>query len=98
VKRKRVNQNLAGNAAANKGRHEYHCKICAHAERQDIEEAFINWTSPGRIAKQYGFSRDSVYRHAHALGLMERRRRNVVVHWSASSKEPGTYKLGQPQW
>ena len=37
--------------------------------------------APGRIhlglAKQYGLSRDSVYRHCHALGLFEKRRRNL---------------------
>ena len=37
----------------------------------------MNWVSPDRIAKHYGVSRDAVYRHAHALGLMEKRRRNV---------------------
>jgi hypothetical protein len=29
------------------------------------------------MGKQYGLSRDSIYRHAHALGLMDKRRRNV---------------------
>ena len=59
------------------GRHEYHCTICSHAKREEIELAFVNWSSPARIGKQYEVSRNSVYRHAHALGLMEKRRRNV---------------------
>ena len=59
------------------GRHEYHCTICSHAQREEVERAFLNWTSPSRISRQYSISRDSVYRHAHALGLMEKRRRNV---------------------
>jgi len=59
------------------GRHEYRCTICTHAECDEIEQAFVNWVSPDRIAKHYGVSRDAVYRHAHALGLMEKRRRNV---------------------
>jgi len=37
----------------------------------------VTWNSPVRISKDYGVSRDSVYRHAHALGLMAKRRRNV---------------------
>ena len=60
-----------------RGRHEHQCRICAHRERADIEEAFVNWVSPAHIAKKYGISRDSVYRHAHVLGLMDKRRRNV---------------------
>jgi hypothetical protein len=64
-------------AAVNKGRHELQCTICNHAKREEIEQAFVNWSSPDRIRKQYGVSRDSAYRHAHALGLMDKRRRNV---------------------
>ena len=60
-----------------RGRHEYQCSVCSHAERKEIEEAFVNWFAPGRIAKRYGVSRDAIYRHAHALSLMELRRRNV---------------------
>src|ERR1700747_3577543 len=35
----------------------------------EIEQAFVTWSSPARISKEYGVSQDSVYRHAHALGL-----------------------------
>jgi hypothetical protein len=63
--------------SVNLGRHEYHCTICSHVKREEIEQAFVNWSSPAGIIEQYGVSRDSVYRHAHALGLMEKRRRNV---------------------
>ena len=59
------------------GRHEYRCTICPHAQRDEIEQAFVTWVSPDRIGKCYGVSRDAVYRHAHALGLMEKRRRNL---------------------
>ena len=61
----------------NPGRHEYHCTICSHAQREEVERAFLNWNSPSSISKQYSVSRDSIYRHANALGLMEKRRRNV---------------------
>lgn len=59
------------------GRHEYHCKICSHPKREEIEQAFLTWTSPFQIAENYGVSRDSVYRHANALALLDKRRRNL---------------------
>ena len=68
---------VIANKPVSRGRHEYQCSICSHAQRAEIEEAFVNWVSPGRIAKEHGVSRDAVYRHAHALSLMEPRRRNV---------------------
>jgi hypothetical protein len=60
-----------------RGRHEYQCSVCSHAKRAEIEEAFVGWVGPARIAKKYGVSRDAIYRHAHAFSLMEPRRRNV---------------------
>jgi hypothetical protein len=81
--RKRPSQNR-GNVRHNEnekpinpGRHEYHCTICSHSKREEIERALLNWSSPSSISKQYSVSRDSIYRHANALGLMEKRRRNV---------------------
>jgi hypothetical protein len=65
------------NKPVNPGRHEHHCTICSHANREELDRAFLNWASPSHLSKQYGVSRDSIYRHAHALGLMEKRRRNV---------------------
>lgn len=60
------------------GRHAVNCRICAHPRRQEIEEDFVAWRSPKQIAKDYGLAdRSSVYRHAHALNLFPRRRRNV---------------------
>jgi len=61
----------------NQGRHESQCSICAHTKRDEIEEAFVSWTSVSKIAEEYAVSRDGIYRHAHALGLMDKRRRNV---------------------
>jgi hypothetical protein len=60
------------------GRHERNCRICAHKCREEIERAFINWTSPNAIAKSFGISdRATIYRHAHAVGLFSKRQRNV---------------------
>ena len=67
----------AGGNPVSRGRHEQQCHICAHPQRADIEEAFVNWVSSARIAKQYGISRDAIYRHAHVFGLMGQRRRNI---------------------
>jgi hypothetical protein len=78
-RKSRRNPSLEEDKTANKGRHEYYCTICSHAKREEVERAFLNWTSLSRISKQYSVSRDSIYRHAHALGLMEKRRRNVRV-------------------
>ena len=65
-------------AAVSLGRHERACSVCAHQLRQEIEIAFIGWRSPATIAEEYGLSdRSSVYRHAHALGLFQKRQRNV---------------------
>jgi Zn-dependent peptidase ImmA (M78 family) len=66
-----------GENPVNRGRHEHQCRICAHTQRADIEEAFVNWDSLASIAKQHGVSRDAIYRHAHVFGLMDKRRRNV---------------------
>jgi hypothetical protein len=60
------------------GRHQRCCTVCHHPQREEIDRDFINWKSPAVIAKEYELAdRTSVYRHAHALGLFEKRRRNI---------------------
>jgi hypothetical protein len=60
------------------GRHETNCKVCQHPERLAIEEEFVSWKSPTKIAKDWKLrDRTTLYRHAWATGLMEKRRRNV---------------------
>jgi hypothetical protein len=61
------------------GRHQSQCRICAHADHEQIEQEWINWGNTSLIAERYGVSRDGIYRHAHALGLFGKRRRNVVM-------------------
>jgi hypothetical protein len=61
----------------NRGRHEAACRVCAHPEREQIESEWCAWANTSELAKQYGLSRDSLYRHCHALGLFERRGRNL---------------------
>jgi hypothetical protein len=60
------------------GRHKANCSVCAHKKREEIETEFVAWESPATIAKIYHLAdRSAVYRHAHAFGLFEKRRRNV---------------------
>jgi hypothetical protein len=60
------------------GRHKRACSVCAHPQREEIEADFIGWHSPAAIAEQYRLAdRSSVYRHAHALALFQKRQRNV---------------------
>jgi hypothetical protein len=52
--------------------------VCAHQQQEEIEAAFIGWRSPMSIAEEYGLAdRSSVYRHANALGLFQKRQRNI---------------------
>lgn len=58
--------------------HQYRCAVCKHRHRAAIEEAFIRWHNVSWIAADFKLpNRNSVYRHAHAFGLFERRRANL---------------------
>jgi hypothetical protein len=62
------------------GRHRRNCTVCAHTNCDEIEAAYVGWASPAVIAEEYGLAdRSSVYRHARALGLNEKRQRNIRV-------------------
>jgi len=61
----------------NRKRHERQCSICKHPQRAEIEQQFCSWTSTTRLAEKYKISKDSLYRHAAAVGLFERRSRNL---------------------
>jgi hypothetical protein len=59
-------------------RHRRKCAICAHSQRQAIEDAFSRFESPACIAERFNLGdRRQVYRHAQALGLFVRRNRNL---------------------
>jgi hypothetical protein len=59
-------------------RHSRKCQLCHHPDVDVIEEAFLNWHSARTIASRFRISRiDSIYRHAHAVGLDTLRRQNV---------------------
>jgi hypothetical protein len=77
----RVDQNCSVNETRNSvslGRHKRNCSVCRHKQREEIESAFVGWRSPAAIAEEYGLAdRSSVYRHANALGLIQKRQRNI---------------------
>jgi len=51
-------------------RHARKCVICRHPERPEIEDAFLHWRSPARIASDFNLVHSrNIYRHAHAIGL-----------------------------
>ena len=54
------------------------CIICHHPEREAIEEEFVHWRSPSRLAHDYKLSDyRTVYRHARAAGLLLQRRERL---------------------
>jgi len=58
--------------------HKLRCSICNHPEREAIEEAFLHWRRSWDLLREFKIaSRSSLYRHAHALGLLEQRARNL---------------------
>jgi hypothetical protein len=61
----------------NAGRHESGCRLCAHPEREQIEAEWCAWANTSKLAKRYGLSRDSIYRHALAFNLREKRGKNL---------------------
>ena len=71
-------ETTANGKTANLGRHRRACTVCKHPDCAEIETAFVAWESAASISAQYGIAdRATVYRHAHALGLFEKRRRNI---------------------
>jgi hypothetical protein len=58
-------------------RHERKCLVCHHPEREAIEEMFVHWHNPFRMACDYDLPLRSIYRHVHATGLVAARRRNL---------------------
>jgi hypothetical protein len=73
-----MSQQQNADATVSLGRHRRNCSVCAHQQSEEIEAAFIGWRSPAAIAEEYGLAdRSSVYRHANALGLFQKRQRNI---------------------
>jgi len=65
-------------SSPSRARHSAHCRVCAHDQRQEIEDDFVDWKSTAQIVREYRLAnRYSVYRHMRALNLFPKRRRNV---------------------
>jgi hypothetical protein len=79
------------------GGHRRLCSVCQHAEREEIEAAFIAWTSPASITVGYGLSdRASVYRHSHAMGSSPSGRGTSgqpLTHYRESGRS-GRHRIG----
>lgn len=58
-------------------RHSRKCRICHHPEREFLEAEFLDWGNAERIAREFKVPYSTIYRHARALGLIERRRQNL---------------------
>jgi hypothetical protein len=63
---------------AKMGPHTRRCNVCRHPNRKDIEQEFLRWRSPDRIALDYKIpDHSSIYRHVHATGIFARRRKTI---------------------
>ena len=59
-------------------RHRRRCVVCTHRQRDDIEQNFLRWRSPEKLARDYGIAdHSSIYRHVHATGLYALRQRTI---------------------
>lgn len=64
-------------AGINMNKHESHCSVCQHPQREVIEEEFIHWFSPRATARDHGIDVRAIYRHAHAFNLFAVRNRKI---------------------
>ena len=63
---------------ANVARHARKCTVCHHKDREFIDQDYLRWLSPKKIAREYKISHHSVvYRHADATGLRTQRRASL---------------------
>jgi len=63
------------------------CAVCRHRDRMGIELRFMAWGKPAHIAHENGIkNRASIYRHAHAANLFERRDRRVKSTYKSTEK------------
>jgi hypothetical protein len=59
-------------------RHSRKCIICHHPEREAIEEEFLHWRAPWKLAEDYNLADyRTLYRHARAAGILPKRRENL---------------------
>jgi hypothetical protein len=59
------------------GRHQTQCKVCQHAKKTEIEDAWVGWASTDSIAVKYGVGCDSLRRHMRFFDFFAKRQRNL---------------------
>ena len=75
---RRVRPPLSPDESPDESHHARRCSICRHPAREVIEEAFLHWRNVSNIKYEFHLpSRTTIYNHAHATGLFERRRKNL---------------------
>ena len=63
---------------ASRARHSRKCTVCHHPDREFIDQDYLRWLSPKKIAHEYKiFHHSAVYRHADATGLRAQRRASL---------------------
>jgi hypothetical protein len=63
---------------ASAARHARKCTVCHHKDREFIDQDYLRWLSPKKIARECAISHQSVvYRHADATGLRSQRRASL---------------------
>jgi hypothetical protein len=96
---KTINEPSTGDAGApDPNRHQRKCEICHHPDREAIEEEFVHWHEPYTISRRYSVSKQSIYRHAHATGLIAHRRENtrsILERILEQAAHPQTRVTGQ---
>jgi hypothetical protein len=69
---------IAPTQPADLAHHRLKCRVCRHSDRLQIEQDFLRWRSPEKLAADYGIAdHSSIYRHVHATGLYIRRQLSV---------------------
>jgi hypothetical protein len=74
-------------------RHSRECRICAHPDRDEIEREFCEWKALTTIARERRISRAAFYRHVRALGLFDRRDRNIKAALANFIERGSTVKV-----
>jgi hypothetical protein len=60
--------------------HRARCAVCRHPQREEIERDLLDWINFREVARTYKLSSHmSAYRHARALGLLHKRRHNLLA-------------------
>jgi hypothetical protein len=82
-----------GQHEGNLGRHKAQCSICNSSYLNEIEESWLNWSSPAKIEYDFRVSRHSLYRHCHAFNLFTKRRQNLLMAYERIAERADTIQF-----